>query len=167
MNYKSNNPYPKPMVERQNLKYAEILLEDYAGNISEDTAIHFYLYNYFITNNELQEFADTLNQIAKVEMIHLRLLGETIKLLGLNPIYGTLTNNNIFKPWISLNIDYNTNLKIMIEEDIKSEQLAIQNYKYHLSIINDKYIKELISRIIEDEKIHLNIFKYFYKKYFQ
>lgn len=165
MNYKSDSPYPKPRVERQNLDYAKLLLEDYAGSISEDTAIHLYLYNYFIANNQFQEFANALEHIAEVEMIHLRLLGETIKLLGLNPAYGTLTSNNMFNPWNSLNVNYNTNLKSMIEEDIKSEQTAIQIYQYHLSIIDDKYVKELISRIIEDEEIHLSIFKSFYQKY--
>lgn len=166
MNYKSDNPYPIPRVEIENLKYAKILLEDYAGNISEDTAIHLYLYNYFIVNNELQEFADALEHIAEVEMIHFRLLGETIKLLGLNPVYGTFTDNNIFKPWSSLNVNYTINLKNIIEDDINSEQAAIKNYEYHLSIIEDKYIKQLIERILEDERIHLDIFKYFYRKYF-
>ena len=164
MNYQSNKPYPRPRVEKESIHYAKLHLENYAGDISEDTAIHLYLYQYLIMNNQNQEFANAISHIAKVEMHHLRLLGETIKLLGLKPVYKTISKTNKLIPWNSLNVNYSVNLKEMLEIDIKSEEQAIEGYRRNLSMINDKYVCELITRIIEDEEIHISIFKYFYKK---
>lgn len=166
MIYKGNKPYPTVRVEKPNHHYASLLLEDYAGTVSEDTAIHLYLFQFLIANNEIQEYANAMKKIAEVEMHHLRLLGETIKLLGLNPAYGTVSNYHKFNPFTSLNVNYTTNLKLMIEADIQSEQKAITQYQYHRSIIQDKYVKQLLTRIIEDEEVHLDIFYYFYKKFF-
>ena len=44
--YSDPSPYPKVKVERQNMFYAELLMDDYAGVISEFTAISQYLYHY-------------------------------------------------------------------------------------------------------------------------
>lgn len=44
--------------------------------------------------------------------------------------------------------------------------MAIKNYNDNLREIDDKYVKELIERILIDEEIHLAIFKSLYKKYF-
>lgn len=166
MNYQSNKPYPVPQVERKNKEYAKLLLEDYAGSMGEDTAIHQYLYQHLLNDGELKEFATVMEHIAEVEMYHLSLLGKTIKLLGVNPIFGEYSKNKNFLFWNSSSVDYTTDLREMILSDIKKEEGAIRKYKYHISIINDRYIKELISRIIEDEEIHLAIFHSFYQKYF-
>lgn len=163
MNYKSNRPYPNPMVEKENVYYAKLLLELYVGEVSEESAIHLYLYQSLIENNN-KEFATIISHIAEVEMHHLKLLGKTIKLLGLRPVYGTLSRDNKVTFWSGKNVNYATSLKQILEIDIKSEVQTVRNYEYLLTKINDKYVKELIVRIIEDERIHINIFKYFYKK---
>jgi bacterioferritin len=53
----------------------------------------------------------------------------------------------------------------MLSEDINSEMMAIENYKYHISIIDDKYIKKLLHRIIADEEFHVKLFREMYNKY--
>lgn len=164
MNYKSNRPYPRPMVEKENIYYAKLLLDAYAGEVSEESAIHLYLYQGLIENDSNKDFATIISHISYVEMHHLKLLGETIKLLGLKPVCGTLSRDNKITFWSCKNVNYAINLKEMLEIDIKSEVQAVRNYEHLLTIINDKYVKELIARIIEDEQIHINIFKYFYKK---
>ncbi len=162
MELKNNKPYPKVMVERPNLEYASILLESYAGEISEDTAIHLYLYQSLIS----EECKDILLKISEVEMHHLYLLGETIALLGIKPIYGIINQDKIIRLWNAGNVNYNTSLKEILEIDINAEKQAINNYQCYLKIIKDKYIIKLIERIIEDEEIHLKIFKQLYNKYF-
>ena len=47
----------------------------------------------------------------------------------------------------------------MLKIDIFSEESAIKTYTEHKKIIKDKYIREMLSRIILDEKRHLEIFK--------
>ncbi len=165
MECRVNKPYPTIMVERENIEYAKILLEDYSGVTGEDTAIHQYIYQHFDKFNIDKSFSDTLKQIAMVEMKHLELLGETIKLLGLDPKF-----KFIDKPcykityWNSSFVNYNTNIKEMLMSDIEIEKEAIENYKYHISIINDKYIKNLLFRIIEDEEKHIECFNYLLSK---
>lgn len=163
---RSELPYPKVRVERPNREYAKLLLEDYAGMQSEDTAIHLYLYQSFLKSEELEEFARVMSEIAKVEMHHFMLLGKTISLLGVDPVYGTISRDEYFMPWNTSSVSYAEDLRVMLETDIIREEEAIRNYEKHKSSIDDKYIKELISRIIEDEKIHLAIFHNFYQKFF-
>ncbi|MCM1052529.1 MAG: manganese catalase family protein [Ruminococcus sp.] len=159
MYFKSNLPYPKVQVEKKNPYYAKLLLEDYAGENSEDTAIHLYLYESLVLSEEHQEYKKILMSIAEVEMHHLRLLGKTIKELGLKPIYGSIINKDNISYWNSSYVNYNINIKDILILDIKREETAIKSYKKHRSIINDRYIYTLLTKIISDEEIHLKIFK--------
>lgn len=154
--YKSNLPYPDIKVEKENIEYAELLSYPYAGLVSEDTATHLYMYQSFILDGEI---SNILEKIAIVEMHHLELLAKTIKLLGLNPEYKV---NDIY--WNANYVNYNNNLKDILKINIEAETLAIKNYKNLIKVIDDKYVKELLRRIIIDEEIHLQIFKNLYEK---
>ncbi len=160
-------PYPKVRVEEKNPYYADLLSQDYAGDISELTAVLLYSYqkfNKFETNTEISKI---FGEIAKSEMKHLELLGKTIKLLGKEPVYKTCeATRGDCVMWGATNINYETNLKELLEIDIKSERKAIKNYRHHKNIIKDKYINELISRIILDEERHLEIFTSLYEGLF-
>ena len=163
MKVKIDLPYPEVMVEEKNPYYADLLSQDYAGRGSELTAVMLYSYQHFDKFKENKEFAKIIAEIAEVEMKHLELLGETIKLLGKEPVYKTCesTRGDCIM-WSATNVDYETNLKEMLEVNIKSESTAIKTYTNHRKIIKDKYIKELISRILLDEERHLSIFKTLY-----
>ena len=156
-------PYPRVRLEEKNPYYADLLSEDYAGNQGELTAITLYSYQHFDKFKENENLAEILSEIAMVEMKHLELLGETIKLLGKNPIYSTCESeygNCVM--WNSSNVDYVTDIKGILKADIKSEEIAIKNYKAHKQLIKDKYIKDLIDRILLDEYRHLKIFNTLY-----
>lgn len=158
--------YPIPQVEQPNLEYAYLLEQDYAGPVSEDTAIHLYLYQHMVDEGLFPEFSEALHDIMITEMYHLELLGETIRLLGKEPRYQTtdpITGSP--KYWNASYVNYTTQLKEMLTTDIISEETAIRNYEAHREIIHDKYIKELLTRIIQDEQEHLTIFKKFYQTY--
>ncbi len=163
MKVKIDLPYPEVMVEEKNPYYADLLSQDYAGRGSELTAVMLYSYQHFDKFKENKEFAKIIAEIAEVEMKHLELLGETIKLLGKEPVYKTCesTRGDCIM-WSATNVDYETDLKGMLEINIKSESTAIKTYTNHRKIIKDKYIKELISRILLDEERHLSIFKTLY-----
>ena len=159
MEYQVNKPYPKVEVEKENKEYAYLLLEDYAGVISEDTAIHQYSYQHFDQFNIDTEFSEALSRIAMTEMKHLNLLGKTIKLLGVDPKFIFVEKNeNCPKYWKSNFVNYTTNLKAMLIDDIKIEKEAIKAYQKHIQMIDDRYIKQLLERIIEDEEQHIKCF---------
>lgn len=159
MNNAYNKQYPVVRVEKENIEYAKILSLDYASDISEDSAIHLYTYQALILEKTHPEISKTLKHIAITEMKHLELLGKAIHLLGLPPKYVSYTSDNIKRYWTSSFINYTTFLKNMLKQDIKSESMAIENYRKHKETINDAYIKQLLTRIIEDEQVHLSIFQ--------
>ena len=154
--YKSNLPYPDIKVEKENIEYAKLLMYPYASMISEDTATHLYMYQSFILDDNIGKI---LENIAIVEMNHLEMLAKTINLLGLKPEY---KSNDI--PWTSNYVNYNTNLKDILKINIEAETLAIKNYQNLIKVINDKYIKKMLERIIVDEEIHLKIFNDLYNE---
>lgn len=158
-----NKPYPEIKVECENKNYAEILMQDYSGIVSETTAIFQYSYQFIDKFND-KEFYETIENISIVEMKHLEILGKLIKLLGVNPVFKS-NYNNYLTYWSSSFLDYNTNIVDMIKIDIKGEEDAIKNYVYHASIINDKYIKEILYRIVEDEKKHIECLNVLLNKY--
>ena len=164
MECKVNKPYPKVQVLRPNIEYAKLLLEDYSGHISELSAITQYVYQKFDKFNVDVEFKETLSSIAMVEMKHLELLGETIKLLGVVPKFIYNNNFNSLSYWNGSFVDYTTNIKDMLLSDIKIEQSAIAKYNYDISMIDDEYIKMTLYRIIEDEKEHIKCFEYLLTK---
>jgi bacterioferritin len=162
--YIVNLPYPEPRVERPNRNYANILLKDYAGGVSEFTAVSLYSYQHFVSDGKYDDYAELVGGVSMAEMKHLELLGETIKMLGVKPIY----IDNAFPPgnlWTARYVNFTISIRAMLAEDIRAEMKAIENYKYHISIIDDKYIKELLQRIIIDEELHIKLFNNMYEKY--
>ncbi len=159
MEYAANKPYPKVEVKAKNLFYAQLLSEDYAGMISESTAVYQYVYQKMVKFQSNQLFSDVLLKIAIVEMKHLALLGETITLLGLEPKYQFVDSYNQLINWNSSFINYDTNIREMLRYNIRLEQNTILNYQRHIAMIDDPYIRNLLNRIIEDEVIHIQCFQ--------
>lgn len=158
-------PYPEVKVEEPNLEYAKILSNIYAGEISEETSINLYIFEHMALPDEYKEYANILRSIAIVEMHHLATLGELIKQLGMKPVYMSYNESkNNYIPWNALYINYSVDIKEIIDLDIEAETNAIKYYKYILTIIKDKYITEIIKRIIMDEELHLKIFKEYKEK---
>lgn len=156
--------YPELKVECKNINYANLLLQDYAGSVSELTAVNLYIFQNISSMNEFKDYSKFIKNIAIVEMKHLHLLGETIKLLGVKPVYtNSLCPCGQF--WTGAYVNYTNRILDMLLEDIKSEKQAIINYEKHICLIKDRYIRKLLARIIEDEKLHLKLFKEMYTKY--
>lgn len=163
---KIENKYPNIKVTNKNIEYANILSYDYAGIISEDTAVHQYIYQHIILKELYPELSKELLNIAITEMRHFSMLGEIITLLGKKPVISfenTLSNNDV--PWNSNYINYSTSINDILKYNIQLESLAIKKYKKDIEFINDKYIKDVLKAIIKDEITHLNIFTKYYKRY--
>lgn len=165
MKVKLDIPYPEVRVEEKNPYYADLLSQDYAGDVSELTASLLYSYQHFEIFKENEEFSRIIEEISIVEMKHLEMLGKTIKLLGKSPVYKTCESSmGDCVMWSSSNVVYDNDLRDMLKTDIKAEKMAIKTYEHHKEIIDDKYIKEVLERIILDEKRHLEIFEMLLEK---
>lgn len=159
--YADPSPYPEVKVLAPNPYYAKIIMDDYAGKISEFTAISQYLYHNFSMKNKYKELAEIIENISITEMHHMEMLATMLKLLGYEPI---LTNGlNVF--WNASYVYYGNSICDMLKGDLKSEIDAIDIYESNIKIINDPYIQAVLKRIILDEKVHLKIFEEQIKKY--
>ncbi|MEN6413110.1 MAG: ferritin-like domain-containing protein [Veillonellales bacterium] len=149
--------YPEPKVIQPNFFYATLLLEDYAGNVSELTAINQYMHHHFMFDDQYEDLAELEECIAIIEMHHLELLAESILLLGVDPKYRTITNNcPIF--WDASYVFYGADICDRLASDIAAEKQAIKQYRKHHFLIEDIHIKGLLERIIKDEEYHLKLF---------
>ncbi len=160
MECRVNIPYPLVKVEKENIEYANILLEDYTGFNGEENAINQYVYEYLSKFNEYEYFAQVLKKIAMVEMKHLELIGKTITLLGGKPIFKFLDRkSNYYLYYSGSFVNYENDIKKMLIYNIRLEKNTIRKYEQHIKIIKDKYIKALLYRIILDEKKHIECFR--------
>ena len=159
--YADPSPYPEVKVTEPNKYYAKIIMDDYAGKISEFTAISQYLYHDFSMRPKYNELADILENIAITEMHHMEMLSTIIKLLGYEPVF----QNGANIPWSTNYVYYGKNVCDQLRGDLKSEFEAISIYERNIKVIKDPYIQDVLRRIILDEKVHVKIFEEQIKKY--
>ena len=100
------------------------------------------------------ERTSVIESIAIAEMFHLKLLGNTITALGAQPIYcqNPPTAYNFYS---TKYVTYSRDFINMIEDDILGERHAISQYSRMLIRLKNEQVKKIVSRIIEDEKLHL------------
>ena len=153
--YSDPSPYPEVKVLSPNLYYAEILMNDFAGVVSEFTAINQYLYHHFLLKQELGEL---LENVAITEMLHMEILADTIRKLGGNPVIRGSNSTLHGNFWSGKYIYYGTNLCEQLKADIDAEYKAIAEYKKHIDYIGDPHVQAILQRIILDEKVHIRLF---------
>lgn len=152
------SPYPEVKVLRPNPTYAYLLMDDYAGMVSEFTAISQYLYHHFYFKEVDKDLGELLENVAITEMRHMEILAGTIRKLGGDPqIRGGYSTQGHF--WDGRFVYYGTDLCSQLRADIDSEYKAIYNYQRHIAMIDDPYVQAILARIILDEKVHIRLFK--------
>ena len=150
--YKLNLPYPEVTDEPD--PYAVALLhEDYAGMIGEMTAANQYMYQSLLMNEKDRSFAHALECIAITEMRHKKLLGKAIVRLGGTPRFA---NYNTF--WSASFVNYAEDRQMMLISNISLEDAAICNYRFHIEMISNASVQQLLERIILDEELHIRLF---------
>lgn len=160
---------PKPLITDSEYPTTENLAHDacsvsiispaFASPSGELNSILQYFYHYF--NFEKQgydEYASVLESIAIAEMLHLKLLGQTITALGAQPIYcqNPPTAYNFYS---TKYVTYSREFVNMIEDDILGERHAISQYSRMILRLKNEQVKKIVSRILEDEKLHLEKLK--------
>jgi bacterioferritin len=110
--------------------------------------------------------SNLLLYVSLVEMYHLQLIAKMITDLGGNLRYWN--SNNSY--WSGGNIDYGDTIINKLSLDIYSEEEAISGYQSILREINNLNVPELsqvsamVNRIIEDEYLHISLFKQAYQE---
>jgi bacterioferritin len=149
--YLDTSPYPH-ITGGNDPDTVALLKENYAGIVSELTAITQYVYQNIVTADD-KAFSSAIQKIAVVEMSHLNMIGNAIQLLGGVPTFG---DGRHF--WQAGNVNYATNLAEMLRADIDAENKAIASYERHASQTGNSSVRCLLLRIIQDEKLHLRFF---------
>lgn len=152
-------PYPPIQVKEKNQAYANLLSIDYCGSVSEMSAITQYINNENRMSNERCPIAKTILGIAMAEMIHLQKLGELIFLLGGDVNFVANYRNGEQRTWTPKYLTIPGNIRKMLSADIESEKAAINQYRMHMKMINDKYVNAVLARIIQDEEYHIMLLR--------
>lgn len=155
--FASDLPYPTVDV-KSNLAESKLLMPSYSGQNGELTAILTYCFQCYISPKR-PDLADALIGIAKCEMHHHKLLGDTIYKLGGYPIMGARTY------WNGSYANYTLDPKKFLQQNIMAEESAILNYERTILNLSDECVKMLLERIILDEEIHIKIFKELLKEF--
>lgn len=163
--YSDPSPYPEVKVLNRNLNYAEILMDDFAGVVSEFTAISQYLYHHFLFEQIDKELGDLLQNVSITEMLHMEILADTIVKLGGNPVIRGSKSSLQGNFWSGKFISYGTNLCEQLKADIDAEYKAIEEYQKHIYYIADPYVQTILQRIILDEKVHIRLFNQALQKF--
>lgn len=151
-------PYPKIQVMEKNPILGKRISHSYAGDVSEDTAIHQYLFQSMMLKNQNDDISNILEEIAKVEMKHLEVLGLLMKELGIYPVYyDSSCGNHAY--FTSKYAPYDTDLESMLLSNIMAERRAILQYDAIISSTSDIYVQNILKRIVLDERLHLEIFE--------
>lgn len=131
----------------------------YASSTGELNAILQYFYHFFnFDKNGMDDIAETLEGIAIAEMFHFKILGKTITALGAQPLY-CQNPSTAFNFYSTKFVSYSRNLVNMIEDDIMGEKHAICQYSKMLLRLKNEQVKSIVSRILADEKLHLETLK--------
>ncbi len=162
--YASRLPYPEIKTERENPTYAKIMLDNMAAANSEMSAVAAYFYNSLVTG--VTEITTAFHQISAVEMRHLQIFGELAVQLGENPRLWT-QRRNTRTYWSPSMLHYPADLKDLLHTALENEQAVIVTYQRQIEYIEDKYIQEILDRIIKDEQIHVEVFQNLLNKYCQ
>lgn len=150
-----NIPYPEVKTEKKDIEIAKDILNSYAGRVSEDTAVHNYVFQMMMQDNK--EIKEILRGIAIVEMHHLEILGKLVYALGLTPLFASVVDNHT--KWFSGEyVDYERNWEQTLRDNIFQEEMAIKNYEHIILKTKDENIKHILKRIILDERVHIEIF---------
>ncbi len=161
--YEAAEPYPEVTVTGRNLRYARAMLSNVGGGNSEMTAVALYFYDHLVTW-ETPEVAEVFMRIDKVEMHHLRIFGELARMLGVDPRLWCRQNG---RPvwWTPGYLQYAQHLGPLLRVAIREEEGAIRKYEEQMEWIRDVHVVKNLRRIIQDEEVHLEIFRELLRSY--
>ena len=158
--YQHQEAYPPIQAAGKNRQYARMLQRNIAAAESETTAVNQYVYQSWMLEKSHPEISSAMASIAMVEMHHLHMLGQMVVLLGGEPRFCMGAGRGA-SCWNGSMVNYQPCLRQMMINNIKDEQGAIRQYSRQAASICDENVKNLLERIILDEKLHIDCFRRF------
>jgi len=152
---KVNKPYPEIIGAQDDSQTVAVLKNLAFSRVGELTGVLTYIYQSVIADKTNEEIAGIFEEIGIVEMIHQDMLMHAITSFGGNPKYEDGQGNF----YNTANINYSMKLRDMLENNIRAESVAIENYNMAKDKVKNQSLKDLFARIIEDEERHVEIFK--------
>ena len=161
--YTAPGPYPEVRAGGKNQRYAQAILSNVGGSISEMGAVAQYLYGH-VTQEGRPEVAECLGHIAVVEMHHLAIFSELARQLGEDPrLWSPLRGGRRY--WTPEYLRYPRRLEQLLRIAIEEERSSIQKYHRQLLWIKDENVAANLRRIIADEEVHVEILTCLMKRY--
>ena len=155
----AENDYPATEEVGRDAYSLRIISPAYAAPAGELNAILLYLYQSLCFKAAgYADYAETIESIAIAEMFHLKLLGETITALGAAPVF-TACPPGMFSFYSTKYVTYSHTLVCMAEDGVHAERAAIRQYERMLCNLRNERVSAIISRILEDERLHLAAFE--------
>ena len=148
-------PYPPAKADGCNIFYASLLTNDFAGPVSELSAVTQYTFQSLASKD--QKAAALVGGIAKIEMHHMQLIGQLIASLGGIPRFA-VQNGCGTSFWNGQLIGYDSSARDFLRENIATEQAAIANYSHRIDQIDDNGVRAVLRRIILDEEHHIDLY---------
>ncbi|MBR4998802.1 MAG: hypothetical protein IKY10_02870 [Clostridia bacterium] len=150
-----NKPYPEIKNANDDMSTVSILKNLANGRVGEIGASTQYVFQSVVADKSNEDIAKVFEEIGIVEMMHLDMLMHAISDFGGVPRYED-SQGNFFN---TATLNYTLKLKEILDNNIKAETMAIENYKMAILRVNNESLKSLFERIIEDEMRHIEIFK--------
>lgn len=153
--FSANLPYPSLAAIQPNEQDLHCIRNDYAGQISELSAITQYVYHQLLAKEKaFATVGKDLLSIAMVEMRHLNILGGVLLRLGGNPTF-TYEKDGHLIDWNSGLIDDCQQVKAMLLNDLRLEQETIACYKRQAQQVSQGAIADVLNRLVLDENCHV------------
>ena len=162
MEYCIKDDYPEITVSHLPQKILIMLKRIYAGTKGELTAINQYIYEHYIiwSNPKLNNLAETLEKISIQEMKHCEIIAKILVRCGIDPKYCVYIdgNPNLCDYWKASNVSYEKTLVKIFENNVFLERRTIEDYEEIINNTESENLKQLLARIVCDEKAHLKYF---------
>lgn len=162
--YTADGPYPEVRASGRNRRYGAAMLSNAAGSrVSEIGAIANYIYGSFTTPG-WPEVADSLRHIAIVEMHHLEIFEELARQLGEDPRLWSWERGRL-RWWSPALVGYPRRLDALFQYAIGEERATVRKYEAQTHWIQDENVLANLRRVIEDERVHIEILTCLSKSY--
>ena len=148
-------PYPEIRAGGRNHRYAHAMLSNLSGEISEQSALSLYFYDHLVTAG-LPELSAVFQELALVELRHMEIFGMLAQQLGADPRLWCMRRGRQ-SWWSPADLQYTRRLGPLIHAAIRAEELTVQKYEGQLRWIRDENVAANLSRILQDERVHVQL----------
>lgn len=166
MGLRSERAYPSLKGIGEDCRALRIVSPAYAGREGELTATLQYVYQSISLGAcGEEETARILMEIASVEMRHIEILGTLIARLGAPPVFTACPPYPVGFYSASC-VNYARAPEQMILADICAERASAAAYERMLGALQNEGVREVVARLLEDEKLHLAALEALYREKF-